>query len=556
MDDQRFDRLAKAVAGGATRRQVLRALAGVTGGVIGLTAVQPSSAQSTDRAPKPPNNRGCTAGLTKCRGRCVDLLNDATNCGGCGTVCPPVANATAVCTAGICGIACQPGLTNCGGVCVDTSNDATHCGSCTNVCQGSVCDQIGCFEGTCTQTPVQDCCLDDTYCQIGDFCINGICDPVTHTCAFTYAPAGTHCGFPTNCDGQPTCDGAGTCLPGTPADCEDGNPCTVGICSEFAGCTQVPFDDGTPCGGGRVCAAGICECLSGSCGTSCSVSDECPSTSTCTVGICTGGFCTEATATCTVRLVVVLPSDLPNLPEDAVILERVRPALTESAAFYAAKAGGEMRYVEPVVLHAPENSDYYSTPFGVAAADVPSFYNDTMSAEGVTATAGDYRALDLGKMATYLASVGYGICDESWITLVIFGTTLGGGFAGGNYCGPRLRYTPDSSPYAGVGTAGFAIVSQWSLEVLLTGEPSTNCIAEMGPDAWQCPVNITPGTIIHELGHAFGLGHSCSGWEADNWQIPPEVCGTLIMQAHWTYPNSGFDPREVAILALNPALGG
>lgn len=59
----------------------------------------------------------CTAGA--CAGAVIDLQTDLANCGACGNVCPDVANGTAACTAGACGVAaCSPGYTLSNGHCV------------------------------------------------------------------------------------------------------------------------------------------------------------------------------------------------------------------------------------------------------------------------------------------------------------------------------------------------------------------------------------------------------------------------------------------------------
>ena len=54
----------------------------------------------------------------------------------------------------------------------------------------------------------------------------------------------------------------GRCAALRPDDCDDGNPCTKNLCEPATGCTNPPFEDGTPCGppGGemRTCAGGSC----------------------------------------------------------------------------------------------------------------------------------------------------------------------------------------------------------------------------------------------------------------------------------------------------------
>ena len=87
MDNSNFDAVARAVAAGASRRQVLRLLAIGT-----VTAWLPG------RAGAAPARQACAAaGLTDCGTGCVDVSSDPFNCGGCGIVCE-----SGVCTSAVC----------------------------------------------------------------------------------------------------------------------------------------------------------------------------------------------------------------------------------------------------------------------------------------------------------------------------------------------------------------------------------------------------------------------------------------------------------------------
>src|SRR5207247_2347909 len=81
----------------------------------------------------------CNSGYGNCDGNagngCETNLNtDLNNCGACGTVCTPPANATAVCSTGSCDFLCNSGLAKCNGACLDTSADINNCGACDHTC--------------------------------------------------------------------------------------------------------------------------------------------------------------------------------------------------------------------------------------------------------------------------------------------------------------------------------------------------------------------------------------------------------------------------------------
>jgi hypothetical protein len=97
MGADRFDDLTKALAAGASRRGMLRAVVAAVGGTV-LANLARGSALA-----QPPS---CPAGRTRCEGvqGCVNLQNDPRNCGQCGNRCPPGAR----CAQGTCLEACLP----------------------------------------------------------------------------------------------------------------------------------------------------------------------------------------------------------------------------------------------------------------------------------------------------------------------------------------------------------------------------------------------------------------------------------------------------------------
>ena len=58
--------------------------------------------------------------------------------------------------------------------------------------------------------------------------------------------------------GNETCAKSGACITKKAADCDDGNPCTVDLCTAAKGCTHDKAADGTVCAAGKTCTGGVC----------------------------------------------------------------------------------------------------------------------------------------------------------------------------------------------------------------------------------------------------------------------------------------------------------
>jgi len=124
MDDQRFDRLSRELAGVGSRRGLIRASVALVLGGIGVGAGFVVGGPEAESAICRPVGRyctrdgqccggvctfasergrarrytcGCATGLTVCRQACVDLMSDPRNCGRCGRAC-----ASGVCVEGVC----------------------------------------------------------------------------------------------------------------------------------------------------------------------------------------------------------------------------------------------------------------------------------------------------------------------------------------------------------------------------------------------------------------------------------------------------------------------
>jgi hypothetical protein len=120
------------------------------GGVSGIPIMSGGS-PSTGGAP--PVNI-CGKIFKDCNGNAADGCetnadSDPMNCGACGVVCPPGANAAGTCFVGKCSFACAPGWGDCDGVadngCEDNLlTDQKNCGSCGLDCKDSACQNGGC----------------------------------------------------------------------------------------------------------------------------------------------------------------------------------------------------------------------------------------------------------------------------------------------------------------------------------------------------------------------------------------------------------------------------
>jgi hypothetical protein len=166
-------------------------------------------------------------GLFTCSTGCADVATDASNCGGCGHVCPG-------------GQACQAGSCVCAfptslwcGTCVNPMTDANNCGACGERCPAG---QI-CFAERCS-------CPSDRWLLCGLDCLDGSNDP--NNCG----ACGVACGANGTCsNGKCVCSSGATLCNGTCVD-ESSDVKNCGAC-------------GTGCAPGFSCVGGACTCPSG-----------------------------------------------------------------------------------------------------------------------------------------------------------------------------------------------------------------------------------------------------------------------------------------------------
>jgi hypothetical protein len=163
MDDERFDRLARSIAGSPSRRQVVGGLASGALGIL-LGAVRPEVVAAACR------KAGANCGRRKrcCAGaRCLETADGGRRC------------------------QCNPGLEQCpDGRCHDLKTDPATCGSCFIGCAGPVGTPVTCVGGECCAADrvvdgaccraerIEDCCpADRIFVKCRQRCVCGRHDP-------------------------------------------------------------------------------------------------------------------------------------------------------------------------------------------------------------------------------------------------------------------------------------------------------------------------------------------------------------------------------------------
>ena len=195
----------------------------------------------------------CGKAFSQCGSACVNLNNNVSNCGSCGSICaPPSSNGAASCGGGTCGIACSKGYSQCGNTCVNFKTDPKNCNTCGNVCTTSDPNATPtCANGKCAKT-----------CNPGFISCNGIC-----VNEMTDAKNCGSCGKTCKANNP---NGAVSCNSGVCSECDAPN--------QFCGstCTNVQNDPNN-CGScGTVCKTtdpnGLPTCTNGVCGKVCDTS--------------------------------------------------------------------------------------------------------------------------------------------------------------------------------------------------------------------------------------------------------------------------------------------
>ena len=280
MDNNRFDDMARGLAGPRSRRGALKAL---LGGALGGAAAVAGAGGVLAAKPAPKPDCCPTTAPQLCGLACTATQTDANNCGTCGNVCP-----SGICTNGACVAAssCTDAIKN------GTETDVDCGGSCPKCGNGKTClADADCRSGSCLNHVCTSCKPGSTInCYTGpDGTENvGVCHAGTATCLRDGSGFGTCAGQvlpqPETCNGfDDDCDGVvdngfdlssdptncGTC--GTVCGGANGDTCSNGTCVCIEGYTQCPdacrplYKDNNNCGAcGHVCPSGS-TCSNGAC---------------------------------------------------------------------------------------------------------------------------------------------------------------------------------------------------------------------------------------------------------------------------------------------------
>jgi hypothetical protein len=224
-----LDEAAKAAASGVSRREVLRRLGlGLAGTVLASMGLQDRATAARGGASGSgggTSSSSCPAGYTKCKGQCVSLSSNPSNCGACGHGC---STSSPYCVNGACS-PCPSGLTLCNGACVNLTGDISNCGACGHNCGSglSFCSGGACY---CYYTVCGTTCTDVT------------------TDANNCGACGNSCSDPT----MPYCAG-GVC-----SDCFSGGALCSGVCTDIGNDPNNCGDCGIACPAGYACGGGSC----------------------------------------------------------------------------------------------------------------------------------------------------------------------------------------------------------------------------------------------------------------------------------------------------------
>jgi hypothetical protein len=226
MEGSAFDRLARAVGVGGSRRGLLRLVVGLP--LAGLLT-RLDDEEGAARRKRHGRRRGHRPGKDK-ENRKGQRQDDGAALG---ESCSSNSD-------------CRNGKSCCSGTCVNVQNDDSNCGSCGNVCFGP---SPTCVDGACTCTTVlctgSGCCpsRNDVCAQNDECCSPKTCQDI---------PPGDCGPQDDGCGGTITC----VCCPDTPCDCPPGRT----LCDDFTGPKVYCTDSSCLCvedvNGSSICYSG------------------------------------------------------------------------------------------------------------------------------------------------------------------------------------------------------------------------------------------------------------------------------------------------------------
>jgi hypothetical protein len=207
------------------------------------------------------NNQCQTVACNAATGKCVlNKKEDTSPCDADGNVC----TGPDQCLNGFC-VAGSTSACDDNNACTDDSCDPVK--GCANVVNQADCDADG---NACT---VGDACVKgqclpgkSTNCDDGEGCTKDSCDPKSGQCV--NAQQNGSCSDNNICTSGDACgndeNGKWTCLAGTAPPCDDGNPCTLDLCSPATGCKNtVQSNIEVPCYSGPATTKDKGQCKSG-----------------------------------------------------------------------------------------------------------------------------------------------------------------------------------------------------------------------------------------------------------------------------------------------------
>ncbi|HEV3256536.1 MAG TPA: hypothetical protein VG013_06640 [Gemmataceae bacterium] len=224
--ENRFDTLARSLAGGLSRREALRCLGGFVGGTLIACLGMGKASAKTKKKPPPPPPGPCTVQCKKLQSIArnnteFDFPTCLAKCTDCGQ--PQQTYMVTVTT-----FACCTGTTTyaCSGIsCTDTTTDNSNCGSCGNRCSA----QHFCSNGKCIahdSCPLVARCPNVPKC--GTAAQNAYCVETTEGTKQCVED-------PASCSDAPRCNTSKDCPIGEVCVDFRSSCCLTNICGKLAG---------------------------------------------------------------------------------------------------------------------------------------------------------------------------------------------------------------------------------------------------------------------------------------------------------------------------------